>query len=95
MQLKPKTLTKKKLLDFLAELEGSPGDYSTIYITPTSFPRYVTESEVELSPFAGEIRTALSAPTVLQEAQRYETGAVVFWSESGNKLIVIPPFRPV
>ena len=92
MQLKPKTLTKKKLLDFLAELESSPGDYLTIYITPTSFSRYTTESEVELSPFAGEIRTALSAPEVLQEAQRYGTGAVVFWSESGNKLIVIPPF---
>lgn len=92
MQLTPRTFTKRRLLDFLAELEGSPGDYITIYVRPSSFPRYVTDAEVELSPFAGEIRAALSAPAVLQEAQRYGTGAVVFWSESGNKLIVIPPF---
>ncbi len=92
MQLKPKTFTKRRLLDFLAEIEGSPENYLTIYVTPLSFLCNRTDTEVELSPFAGEIRTALCAPAILQEAQRYGTGAVIFWSESGNKLIVIPPF---
>jgi hypothetical protein len=92
MQLEPKAFTKKKLLDFIAELDGSPGNYLTIYIKPSSFLRFATDLEVELSPFAGEIMTALSTQAILQEAQRYGTGAAIFWSENGNKLIVIPPF---
>ncbi len=92
MQLKPKAFTKRKLLDLIAEIEGSLGDYLTIYIMPTSFTRYVTDLEVELIPFVGEIRMALSTQAILQEVQRYGTGAVIFWSESGNKLIIIPPF---
>ena len=86
------TFTKRRLLDFLTQLEGSPGDYLTIYVTPSSFPAYTTDPLVELPPFAGEIRAALGTEAVLHEAQRYGTGVVIFWSESESRLIVLPPF---
>jgi hypothetical protein len=88
----PTTFTKRRLLDFLAQLEGSRGDYLTIYVTPPSFPRYATDPEVELTPFTEEIQAALGIEVVFREAQRYGTGAVVFWSEGENRLIVLPPF---
>jgi hypothetical protein len=86
------TFTKRRLLDFLAQLEGSPGDYLTIYVRPSSFPGYAADPQVELTPFGGEIRAALGTEAVIQEAQRYGTGAVIFWGETENKLIVLPPF---
>jgi len=86
------TFTKRRLLDFLAQLEGSPGDYLTIYVRPSSFPGYATDPQVELTPFAGEIRAALGTEAVIREAQRYGTGAVIFWGETDNRLIVLPPF---
>ena len=87
-----RTFTKRRLLDFLAQLEGSSGDYLTIYVRPSSFPSYVTNLQVELTPFGGEIRAALGTEAVIQEAQRYGTGAVIFWGETDNRFIVLPPF---
>jgi hypothetical protein len=88
------TLTRRRLLHLLTWLDGTHGDYLTIYVRPSSFPRCATDLEPEFPPFASEIRTALSTDAVLGEAQRYGTGAVVFWSESENKLIALPSFAP-
>ncbi len=30
--------------------------------------------------------------TVVQEAEKYNTWAAIFWQENGNKHIVLPPF---
>jgi hypothetical protein len=86
------TFSKRGLLALLAQLRASGSDYVTLYASPSSFSRHITELAIEFSPLAQEIREALSTKAVTREAQRYGTGAVVFWSQSQDKLIVLPPF---
>jgi hypothetical protein len=86
------TLTKRSLLHLVAQLEATSGDYLTICVRPSSCAHYATQPKLELGAFAGEITMALSNEAVLREAQRYGTGAVIFWSESGNRLIILPAF---
>jgi hypothetical protein len=92
MEPKPTTFTKRSLVDFLARLEGGPEDYLTIYVKHSSFSRYATDADIDLTPFAAEIRAALGTEAVFHEAQRYGTGVVIFWSESENRLIILSPF---
>ena len=86
------TFTKARLLHILAQLDGGPGDYLTVYLRHSSSSCHANEPEPKLTPFANEIRAALSTEEVLQEVQRYRTGAVIFWSEGDNRLIILPPF---
>jgi hypothetical protein len=92
MEPKPTTFTKRSLFDLLARLEGGPEDYLTIYVKHSSFSRYATDPDIDLTPFAAEIRAALDTETVFHEAQQYGTGAVIFWSQSGDRLVIISPF---
>ncbi len=55
------TFTKKRLIDFLAQLQASPEDYLTVYISPSSLARYAVDLSGELGPFAEEIAET-SAP---------------------------------
>lgn len=88
------TATKRKLYHLLAELEASPGDYITLYVKPSSFPCYVSELslEPEYSICLDEIKELVNNSAVIQGAERYKTGAAIFWQADGNKYIVVPPF---
>jgi len=87
-------LRKRKLYSLLAKLKTSPADYITLYVKPASFPHYAGELslEPEHSMCAAEIRKTVSIKAVIQETEKYSTGAAVFWQEDGNKCIVLPPF---
>ena len=40
-----------------------------------------------------ELREALATETILRQSERYGTGAVIFWSQSQSRNIVLPPFN--
>jgi len=92
--MEKKTLTKRKLYSLFSELKTSPGDYLTLYMKPSSFPHYIDELSLEpkYSICVTEIRETLNTKAVIQEAEKYNTGAAIFWQENGNKHIVLPPF---
>ena len=89
--MKQTTFSKKSLIDFLAEIQGNPEDCLTVYITPSSFRRSISDL-LETLPFANEVAEAFGTEAVFREAQRYGTGLVIFWSERKNRLFVLPPF---
>ena len=92
--MRKEALSKKKLYSLLAELKTSPGDYTSLYVEPSSFPHYIDELSLEpkYSICVAEIREAINTKAVIGEAERYNTGAAIFWQENGNKYIVLPPF---
>ncbi len=87
-------ISRKKLGELRAEFESSPGDYITLYMKPTSFPDYL--NEISLSPRYStcleEIKELASSKPVTHENEKYKTGAAIFWQQSGNKYILLPPF---
>jgi len=89
-----KAVSKKKLYSLLAELKTSPGDYVTLYMKPASFPHYINELSLELkyNICMDEIKEWVNTKAVIQGAEKYKTGAAIFWQENGNKHIVLPPF---
>ena len=89
--VKRKTFTKRELLHFLGQLRGSPDDYVTLYARPASFPGYALDA-MEQHSLAGDASEALNSEAVLREVERYGTGAVIFWSQTGSRCIVLPPF---
>jgi len=89
--VKQKTFTKRELLHFLDQLQGSPGDCVTLYARPTSFPRYAIDA-MEQHPLSEDVNEALSSEAILRQAERYGTGAVTFWSQTDSRCIVLPPF---
>ena len=89
-----KAVSKRKLYNLLAKLKTSPGDYLTLYVKPSSFPHYINELllEPKYRIRGDEIKEAVNTKAVIQEAERYKTGATIFWQEIGNRYIVLPPF---
>jgi hypothetical protein len=69
----------------------------TMYIAPSSFPDYV--DTLSLGPryttHAIEIKEAVKTEVVMGGAEKYGTGAAIFWDGVGNKHIVLPPFPVV
>ena len=86
------TFTKKRLIDFLAQIQAGPGDYLTAYLRPSILPLSFANLVLEPGPLTGQVSEALATDGVCREAQSYGTGAVILWSESENKLIILPPF---
>ena len=86
--------TKRRLYILLAKLKTSPGNYITLYMKPSSFPHYVDELLVEFKHgiYADEIKELINSEAVIQEAEKYRTGAAIFWQENGSKYVVLPPF---
>ena len=84
------TFTKRKLGDLLAQLQASPEDYLTVYLTPSSLPDCATF--LAGKPFAEEIVQSLDNEAVKREVERYGTGLVLVWSSSEIKIILLPPF---
>lgn len=85
------TVNKKKLLATLSLLEASMEPCLTVYMRPDSFPSYLGKLARDGVEGAGEIAEAVSRDYVAREADRYGTGAVVFWGQQ-QKAIVLPPF---
>jgi len=92
--MKREALTKRKLYSLLAKLKTSPGDYMTLYANPSSFPHYLDELllQLECSIYADETNGSVNIKAVVQEAEKYDTGATIYWQENGNKYIALPPF---
>ena len=92
--MKREALTKRKLYSLLAKLKTSPGDYITLYAKPSSFPHYL--DGLSLQPkcriYADEIKGSVKIKTVVQGAEKHNTGAAIYWPKNGNKYIVLPPF---
>ena len=86
------TFTKKRLMDFLAQIQAGPGDYLTAYLRPSFLPLSFANLVLEPSPLTGQVSEALATDAVSREARSYGTGAVILWSESENRLIILPPF---
>ena len=85
--IKHQTLTKRRLLSFLTQLESQFGDYLTIYLTPSPLSQQMTDLDL-----TEEIKNLLTAEEILKEAQHRQTGAAIFWSQSENTYLVLPPF---
>ena len=86
-----KALRKKELYEFLAELQTIPGEYVSLYVEPSSFPQYI--NELALRPeYADEIKELVNNVVIREEAQKYDTGAVVLWQSDKNRHIILPPF---
>ena len=92
--METEALTKKKLHALLDELKASREEYLTLYMKPACFPHYI--SEVSLAaryrPCLDEIGESAKDRAVIQSAQKYGTGTVIFWQPNGKKYIVLPPF---
>jgi len=86
------TFTKKRLIDFLAQIQAEPGDYLTVYLRPSFLQISFTNLVFEPGLLTEQVSEALATNAVSREAQIYRTGAVILWSESENRLIILPPF---
>ncbi len=87
-------LTKPSLRNILADLSARPGDSITIYVEPAYFPGRLNEllSEATFTAYADEVKESANIEAVVKEAEKYRTGAAIFWNGHGNKYIVLPPF---
>ena len=87
-------LAKRELYSFIAELKASPREYVTLYARPSSFPHYINELALrpEHSGYANEIKRFIDSEAINKEADKYNTGAAIFWQVDGSKHIILPPF---
>lgn len=87
-------LTRPSLLNILADLSARPGDSITIYAEPAYFPGRINEllSEATCTAYADEVKESANIEAVVKEAEKYRTGAAIFWNGHGDKYIVLPPF---
>ena len=92
--MRNQTLTKVGLYRLLSGLKTISGDILTVYAEPACLLDYVDKLSLEpkYKTYADEIKDCLHTEAVIQGAQNYGTGAVIFWSEFGGKHIVLPPF---
>jgi hypothetical protein len=79
-------LNRTRLLDFLVELAGSPGDEARSLYLPTRLLH--TEIENSLKEMLGQPDTL---PELAEIAGNSKTGSVIFWSP-GVRYLVIPAF---
>ena len=77
-------LTQRRLEALLADLEGCPGDWLTVYLPPGVRPSPDESLAPNRAPWLEEI-------DALAGELDSETGAVFFWSDA-RRLVVLPPF---
>lgn len=90
--MEQRKFNSQRLFQFLERLESSPSDYLTVYVRPSSFPHTIIQATVEYSYVAQGLKKALGTEAVWREAGRYGTGAVIFWSQTDCKNIILPPY---
>ncbi len=92
MQLKRYSTTDlERLLSSLTEAGDS---YLTIYVEPGFFPQYIVDLklEPEWQVLVDGVKVAVAQEAVVVAAEKYGTGAAIFWSEGADKYLIIPPF---
>lgn len=94
MYVERRILTTPSLLNILAELRARPEDIVTIYAEPASFPGHINEllAEAPFTAYADEVTESANIKAVVKEAEKYRTGAAIFWNGHGDKYTVLPPF---
>ena len=93
MQIERRVLTKQYLSNTTqASCVNKSKETVTLYIDPPSFPGHISKllSETPSITFANDILEASNNVTVTKEAEKYQTGAVIFWD--GARHIILPPF---
>jgi len=92
--MRSRFFSKAGLYRFLSSFETTAEDFVTLYVTPNSFPDYADALSLgaKYGACAGEIKEAVKTEAVIVGADKYRTGAAIFWGGIGNKHIVLPPF---
>jgi peptide subunit release factor 1 (eRF1) len=92
--MRSRQFNKAGLYRFLSSLEASTEDVLNLYMTPDSFPDYTNTLSLgqKYAARLDEIKKAARTETVIRNAEKYGTGAALFWDGPGNKHIVLPPF---
>jgi hypothetical protein len=92
--MKRELLDQRRLYSFLDKLRANSEDYVNLYLKPSSFPHRIGEllAEAGYDICAGEIKHSVAHEALVREADKYRTGAGVFWGEDVGTCIVIPPF---
>ena len=83
-----------KLRQLLVKLEASPEDYITLYVRPSSLDCFMNELSLTSnhSVYTDEMKQAIFTKDIILKAEKYNTGAAIYWSVKGNKYLVLPPF---
>ena len=91
--MKKQVLTSQSLKHTLDGLGAGSGDGVTVYATPASFPSRISGllSQTVCAEYVEDISKAAGIEAVVREAERYGSGAAIFWGGHENKYIVLPP----
>ncbi|MFC1874955.1 hypothetical protein ACFLY3_02210 [Chloroflexota bacterium] len=90
--MEKRKLNTSKFLGLLVQLENDTDDYLSIYASPPSVPNFIFQAVVQSGSQAEDLKETIASDTLLREAEQRTTGVVIFWSQSGYKIIIIPPF---
>ena len=85
-------LTRVSLQSLLAELSARAGDFVTVYADPATFPARMDSLLTTPPAVFSEIRESVKLEAVVREAEKYRTGAAIFWNGPGSGYMVLPPF---
>ncbi|MDP2932454.1 MAG: Vms1/Ankzf1 family peptidyl-tRNA hydrolase [Chloroflexota bacterium] len=85
-------LTKLSLQNLLAELSARASDFATVYADAAAFPTRMDTLLATPAANFNEIKESVKTETVTREAEKYRTGAAIFWDGPGSRYIVLPPF---
>lgn len=71
-----------------AELESRPGDYLSLCIKPPSFPHHISglSLQPQYSIYANEIEESVNVKGVAQAAEKYNTGAAIYWQRTATNI---------
>ena len=92
--MESEALSRTKLRQLLLKLKTSTEDYITLYVRPSSFDRFINELSLmsNHSVYTNEMKEAIFTKDIILKAEKYNTGAAIYWQVKGNKYMVLPPF---
>lgn len=92
MQLK--RYSRADLERLFSSLTESEDHCLTIYVEPRLFPLHVLDLKLgaDWQVILDEVRAAVAQETVVAAAEKYGTGAAIFWGEGAGKHLILPPF---
>lgn len=92
--MQSKRCSRADLERLISSLTESGNNWLTIYVEPGLFPQYVLDLKTEdgWQVSFDEVKSAVAQETVVAAAEKYGTGAVIFWGEGAGKYLILPPF---